>query len=53
MPKGIMMHLWNYPVKRRSLVAKAMLTGCKFAEVLGSLGDSFVIKLEDDPPGRL
>ena len=36
----------------RSLVAKAMLTGGKLAEVLGGLGDSFVIQFEDDPPSR-
>ena len=51
-PKGVMTHVRNYPVESRSLVAKAMLTRGKLAEVLGSLGDSFVIQFEDDPPGR-
>jgi len=47
-----MTHVWNYSVERRSLVAKAMLTGGELAEVFGSFGDSFVIQFEDDPPGR-
>ena len=49
---GVMAHIWDYPVEYGSLVAKAMLTRGKLAEVLGSLGDSFVIQFEDDPPGR-
>jgi len=43
----------NYPVERRALVAKTVLTGGKLAKVLGSLGNGFVIKFEDDPTGRL
>lgn len=46
-----MAHIWDYPVEYGSLVAKAMLTGGKLAEVLSGLGDSFVIKFEDNPPG--
>jgi len=52
-PKGIMTHIWNHPVEYRSLVAKPMLTGCKLAKVLGSLWDSFIIKFENNPSGRL
>jgi len=52
MPRGVMTHVRDHPVERRSLVAKAMLTGGKLAEVLGSFGDSFVIQFEDNPPGR-
>jgi len=53
MPGGAITHIRNYPVERGPLVAKAMLTGGKLAEVLGSLWDSIVIKFEDDPPDRL
>lgn len=52
MPKGEITYIRDYPVERGSLVAKAVLTGRKLAEVLSSLGDSFVIKFEDNPPGR-
>ena len=52
MPRGVVTYVRNYPVERRSLVAKAMLTGGKLTKVLGSLGNSFVIQFEDYPPGR-
>jgi len=43
----------DYPMERGSLVAKAMLTSGKLAEVSSSLRDGVVIKFEDNPPGRL
>ena len=46
------MYLRDYPMECRSLVTKAMLTGSKLAEVLGSLRNGFVIKFENDPSGR-
>ena len=46
-------HIRDYPVERRSLVAKAMLAGGKLAEVLSSLWNSFIIKFEGDSPGGL
>lgn len=48
-----MTHVRDYPVERRSLVAKAVLAGGKLTEILGSFWDSFVIKLKDNPSGRL
>jgi len=50
--EGIMTYPRDYPVECRSLVTKAMLTGGKLAEVLCSLWNSFVIKLENNPSGR-
>lgn len=50
--EGTMTHIRYYPMERRSLVPKAMLAGGKFAEVLGSLRDSFVIKFENNPSSR-
>ena len=47
-----MTHIWDYPVERRSLVAKAMLAGSKLTEILGSFWNSFVVKFEDNPSGR-
>lgn len=52
MPENTMTDLWDYPVERRSLVTKAMLTGSELAEVLGSLRNSFIIKFENNPSGR-
>lgn len=53
MPEGRMAYIWNHPVEGRSLVTKPMPTGCKLAKVLGSLWDSFIIKFENNPSGRL
>jgi len=47
-----MTHLWDYPVERRSLVTKSVLTGGKLAKVLGCLWNSFVIEFENNPSGR-
>ena len=52
MPRGVITHVRNYPVERRSLVAKAMLTGGKLSEVLSSFWDSFIIQFENNPPRR-
>ena len=52
MPEGIVTHIRDYPVERGSLVTKAVLAGGKLAKVLGSLWNSFVIELENNPSGR-
>ena len=52
MSEDVVTHIRDYSVERRSLVTETVLAGGKLAEVLGRFGDGFVIKLEDDPPGR-
>jgi hypothetical protein len=47
-----MTHIRDYPVERRSPLTKATLAGSKLAEVLGSFWNIFVVKFEDNPPGR-
>ena len=39
-------------MERGTLVTKTMLTGGKFAEILGSFRDSFIVKFENNPSGR-
>ena len=51
--RGVTTHIRDYPVECGTLVAKAMLTGGKLAEVLSSLGNSLVVEFEDNPPSRL
>ena len=51
--EGEMAHIRDYPVERRSLVAKAMLAGGKLAEVLSRLRNSFIIKFKGNSPSGL
>lgn len=48
----LMAHVRNYPVKCRSLVAKAVLAHGEFAKILGCFWNSLVEKFEDNPSGR-